>query len=172
MVFCCGSPNGLRQWLIVKQQASNMSTAECQSQVARPALATSFHCALVSSTIKWERKNDILAQSTCILLRWLWDEHINRQIPNQAKTLYWSWKASQRSEQSTDIVAFHNGHPPNCKCFRIAPQTETVLSNRSKTRRSHAASLQRRLICVSKLSNNLSYLIIFLYTHPFFPHTV
>lgn len=133
-----------------------------------PTLATSFHCALVSSTIKWERKNGILAQSTYILWRWLWDEHINRQIPSQAKTLYCSWKASQHSEYSKSAIALHHSHPANTS-FRIVPQIETLLSKWGKTRCSREANLKRRLISVSQLSNNPSYLIIFLYTYLFSP---
>lgn len=44
-------------------------------------------------------------------------------------------------------------------------QTVTVSpSRRSKTGCSHAASVKRKLICLSKLSNNLTHLIIFLHT--------
>lgn len=73
--------------------------SERRPQFYGPALATSFHRALVSSTIKQERKTAFLPK---VLLSSGdgsdQDEHISRQIPNQAKISYCSWKASQRLE--------------------------------------------------------------------------
>lgn len=158
------SPSRLRQQLTAEGQDSKVNTVYADlGLLPRSGHFISLCMSFFSHYMRKER--GFLAKSTHALWRQLRDEHINRQIPNQAKTSHCSWKASQSSEQNRSVIAAHHCHLPNVTVFRGVPQTETLLSGWSKTRCSHPASLKRRLICLSKLSNNLSYLIIFLYKH-------
>lgn len=108
-----------------------------------------------------------------LLILWIWLWMMTSTDRSQTKQKYCIVHRQLHSTQkSRNVIALCTATIQTFPSCRTAPHTEVLLSSCSETRCSPEASLRRRLICVSKRSNNLSYLIIFLYIHPSLPFLV